>query len=376
MPEQDQAPRPLTLAFVRHVVTPGRYYDCDGLILTVTPSGGKSWTQRLTVQGRRRDIGLGSAHVVTPAEARRRAARNKAIARTGGNPLATGTLRPEQAAGEGRAVTFAGFSANRFRRLRAVPGGAKAAAETYRRVRLHANPRIGRRPIAAITEDEIAEMLLEVAAASRSTARWLRQALGPIFEEAVAEGLRDASPVRTLQVAGLAQLEPARVAKVDLGLRALERLPAFLQEIEADTRRQASFLLIRFCLLTSRSPKECRLAIWPQINLAARTWVFPAMQTPGKREVRIDLHDGHLAILRQARGRAVGEDGYIFPSRQGVDEPFVDESISMSLRRAGYKLVPRDFLRAHKVWVEQEGGMEGDLLAWWERLRQEPLDPG
>lgn len=52
MSDSDQVPKPLTLAFVRHVTVPGRYYDRDGLILTVSSSGAKNWTQRLTIQGR------------------------------------------------------------------------------------------------------------------------------------------------------------------------------------------------------------------------------------------------------------------------------------------------------------------------------------
>lgn len=90
-------------------------------------------------------------------------------------------------------------------------------------------------------------------------------------------------------------------------------------------------------------------------NLEARTWRFPSRQRPGGPEACVDLNKGHLAILRQARGRAVGQDSYVFASRQGVNEPFVDEAISMSLRRAGYELVPRDLLEAHNGWRGKTG---------------------
>ena len=80
-------PKPLTLTFVRHVVTPGKFHDGNGLFLIVSPKGAKSWMQRLTILGRRRDIGIGSAISLTPAAAREIAQKNKAIARVGGNPL-------------------------------------------------------------------------------------------------------------------------------------------------------------------------------------------------------------------------------------------------------------------------------------------------
>ena len=45
---------------VRSVRTPGRYFAGETLYLMVWPSGGKSWVQRLTIDGRRTDLGLGS----------------------------------------------------------------------------------------------------------------------------------------------------------------------------------------------------------------------------------------------------------------------------------------------------------------------------
>lgn len=42
-------------------------------------------------------------------------------------------------------------------------------------------------------------------------------------------------------------------------------------------------------------------------------------------------------------------DGYAFLSQQEVNEPFVDEAISTSLRRADYDLAPRNFVRAHEA---------------------------
>ena len=42
--------------FVRKVTLPGKYYDENGLILLVKETGAKSWVQRLTIRGRRRDM--------------------------------------------------------------------------------------------------------------------------------------------------------------------------------------------------------------------------------------------------------------------------------------------------------------------------------
>lgn len=65
---------------------PSSYVDGNGLMPRVTKRGTRQWIQRLTIHGRRVDLGLGSAELVRLADARRTAADNRAIARTGGDP--------------------------------------------------------------------------------------------------------------------------------------------------------------------------------------------------------------------------------------------------------------------------------------------------
>jgi hypothetical protein len=49
---------------------PGRYADGNGLYIVVDPSGAKRWILHTMVQGRRRDIGLGSLRLVSLGEAK------------------------------------------------------------------------------------------------------------------------------------------------------------------------------------------------------------------------------------------------------------------------------------------------------------------
>jgi Arm domain-containing DNA-binding protein len=99
----------LTAATVRAISGPGFYADGNGLYLKVSPTGSKRWVQRLLISGRRRDIGLGSARLVTLAEARELALENRKVARAGGNPLqskmeARAVLTFEEAAKEVHAL--------------------------------------------------------------------------------------------------------------------------------------------------------------------------------------------------------------------------------------------------------------------------------
>ncbi len=55
----------LSAARVKALTDPGRYSDGGGLHLFIGKSGGKSWVQRITIDGRRRDIGLGGCPAVS-----------------------------------------------------------------------------------------------------------------------------------------------------------------------------------------------------------------------------------------------------------------------------------------------------------------------
>lgn len=59
----------LSAAFVK-TAPAGKYTDGHGLMLWVKPFGTRSWVQRLIIQGKRRDMGLGAYPLVTLAEAR------------------------------------------------------------------------------------------------------------------------------------------------------------------------------------------------------------------------------------------------------------------------------------------------------------------
>ena len=73
---------------VRNVKTQGRHPVGETLYLMVWPSGRKTWVQRLTIKGKRKDRGLGSYPVVSLAQAREMAQGNLALARSGSDPLA------------------------------------------------------------------------------------------------------------------------------------------------------------------------------------------------------------------------------------------------------------------------------------------------
>ncbi len=78
----------MTVKLIRATNKPGFYGDGNALFLRVLPGGSKQWVQRLTVRGRRRNIGLGGVRWVTLAEERESAHENLRVTRRGDLPEA------------------------------------------------------------------------------------------------------------------------------------------------------------------------------------------------------------------------------------------------------------------------------------------------
>src|SRR6266513_1023480 len=66
---------------------PGYYADGAGLYLQVSETGARSWIHRYMLRGRAREMGVGSEHVFSLAEARERAAQARKLLADGIDPI-------------------------------------------------------------------------------------------------------------------------------------------------------------------------------------------------------------------------------------------------------------------------------------------------
>ena len=80
--------RALTDRTVQQTHASGRFADGNGLYLVVDHTLAKRWVLRTVVNGRRRDMGLGSCQLVSLKNARELATKYRSIARNGGDPIA------------------------------------------------------------------------------------------------------------------------------------------------------------------------------------------------------------------------------------------------------------------------------------------------
>jgi hypothetical protein len=176
--------RVLTAVQVRQIKIPGRHADGNGLYLLVEPSGAKRWVLRTMVHGRRRDIGLGSARLVSLAEAREKASLYRKTARAGGDPVA------EHRKANILVPTFEETA----RLVHAHHSGAwrnpKHAAQWLNTLVLYVFPVFGDRRLNQIESGDVLKALSSIWLSKPETARRVRQRIRAVFDWAKAAGHR------------------------------------------------------------------------------------------------------------------------------------------------------------------------------------------
>ena len=183
----------LSAVLVRTVAKPGMYPDGNGLNLKVVPSGARRWVQRVTVGGKRHNIGLGGYPAVSLAEARELAAENQRLIRQGRNPL----VEKRQAVEELRRpsiLTFAEAADQVIEMRRPTWSNAKHASQWTNTLRTYAHPVIGRKPVDEVTTGDVLAILTPIWTAKPETASRVGQRLETVFDWVIFQGWRIDNP--------------------------------------------------------------------------------------------------------------------------------------------------------------------------------------
>ena len=163
----------LTVATVRALSEPGRYSDGGTLFMNVALGGSKSWIQRLTIHGKRRDIGLGGFPLVTLAEAREQAFENRRLARRGGDPLAA-RRRP-------KVPTFREAAERTFEANRGRWRSTKTSANWLQGMAKRVLPVIGDLPVDRIGREDVLRILTPIWTDRPEIARKLRSRIRAVL---------------------------------------------------------------------------------------------------------------------------------------------------------------------------------------------------
>ena len=329
----------LTVAQVKALKEPGKYRADPTLYLNIAAGGSKSWLQRVTIDGRRHDIGLGGFPAVSLAQARRRAADNRTAVADGRNPLAE-KRRP-------KTPTFAQAAEAVHKANRPRWRNERHAAAWLQTLERHAFPTLGDMPIDRIDREDVLSVLTPIWTTKPETARRVRQRIRTTLAWAQAHRFVEHN-------AADGRINPAlpSMAKTTSHLRALpyKEVPAAFKTI-AESGDSPAKLCLQFTILTAARNGESRGARWSEIDLGTRQWRIPAERMKSGAEHRQPLSDAALAVLEKARALNDGSD-LVFPSPIKAGQPLSDMALTKVLRDHGLAMrtTVHGFRSAFKTW--------------------------
>ena len=342
----------LTIAKIRRLDRPGMYGDGGTLFLNISPTGGKSWIQRITIHGRRRDMGLGPWPLVSLQEARDAAYDNRRTVRAGGNPMAD-RVRSRRVP-TFREAAEAVIDANRGRWR-----GGKTEAGWKGQMTRYAYPVMAEVPLDQITQADVLACLKPIWSEKPETARKLRMRIRQVLQWAEAHGHVTRNVAEA--VGGALPAMPAK----NRNRRALPytEMGAALETFAASTASEAVKLCLRFLVLTACRSGEARGATWDEINMAEREWRIPAERTKTAEEHRVPLSDAALAVLQGAKALDDGS-GLVFPSPHRSGKALSDMTLTRVLRVTGLtdRTTVHGCRSSFRVWASEMTSAEHAVM--------------
>ena len=308
---------------LKTVRKPGFYRADTTLYLKIRENGGRSWVQRLTINGKRKDIGLGGYPLVDVIQAKEKALANRRKVYEGGDP----TVDKRRA----KVPTFRD-AANETLKANEGRWRSKDTAKQWQRLlNKYVHEAIGDKRVDQVTREYVLRILEPIWTKKPSMARKVRQHLRVVFERAQGHGYIDHNPAGDM-VDGVLRKQPS----VKAHMRAMSHrdVPAALDAIVACDINLPSKLCLQFIILTACRGIEARGATWAEIDKEARLWTIPANRMKAGKEHDVPLSDAAIDILKQAEKLRDGTQR-VFPSVKGKE--LAEATLLNVLKRAGLK---------------------------------------
>jgi integrase len=321
------------------------------LSLVITDAGVKRRELRLSVGGRRHQLGLGVYPVITLEAARRIAI---ALRQQHGpsRPLPVGRRLPAPAVpAQVGAMTFRAAFDSYFEMKAQQLSNPKHAAQWRSTMDAYVFPKIGERAVADIGAADVIDILKPIWNEKPETARRVLQRMRVVFEAAIVRGdRRSAAP--TTGVKSVLGTRPRSSQQHHAALPFAE-VPAFVRLLQTQTGLPATRLAFEFLILTAARSNEVRGAVWDEIDTKAALWTIPGLRMKARDAHIVPLSDRALEVLKLARA-ANPDHQMIFPgAKQG--RPLSDMTLTKVLRSAGLNgmATAHGFRSSFKDWCAE-----------------------
>jgi hypothetical protein len=175
----------LTSSFIKTAPV-GKHCDGGGLWLIKRDDGGAQWVQRVTIHGRRREMGLGGLSSLGLADARKLSERWRKLAATGRDPIKE--REAEELAARREDITLEILTADAFESRKAALKGDGTAGRWLSPLNIHVLPKLGKVPVTDLDQRDIRDTLAPIWHTKADTARKALNRLSIVLKHAAALG--------------------------------------------------------------------------------------------------------------------------------------------------------------------------------------------
>ncbi|MEZ1440268.1 integrase arm-type DNA-binding domain-containing protein [Pseudomonas putida] len=307
----------LTVKSVERLLRSGEkamHSDGQGLYLKVSAMGSGSWIYRFKLNGRSRDMGLGTVDDITLVQARDSASQARKIVKGGSDPilLRQQLFNPEQEEEAPPTKAFKEVAQDYIEAHRAGWKNAKHAQQWTNTLSTYAFPIIGNKPVDEVDTDHILQILNPIWTQKPETAARVRNRLELVLDAAKARRLRTGENP-ALWRGHLDKLLPRR-RLADRGNHAAlpwQQLPSFMAALKSSA--DLSSIAVELTVLCALRTSEIIGSSWDEIDLKEEIWTIPAARMKAGRQHRVPLSKAALETLRRLK---VGNNSeLLFPGR-------------------------------------------------------------
>jgi integrase len=350
----------LTARKVATVTKLGLYADGGGLYLRVGRGGAKSWCMRYMLQGKAREMGLGGLLKVSLADARRKAAAQRALLVDKIDPLER--RQTENAARKiesARTMTFDDCASAYIKAHEVSWHNAKHRQQWQNTLAVYVSPKFGSVPVGKVDVGMAMKAIEPLWTAKPETAGRVRGRIEAVLDWAKARGFRDGeNPARWR--GHLSNLLPARTKVRAVRHHAALPYPemgAFMADLQ--TREGTAAAALEFLILTAARTGEVIGARRSEIDFRAHVWTVPAERMKGKREHRVPLSSAAIKALERAK---IEGSEFLFPgtkSGQGLSNMAL---LKVLERMDQGDLTVHGFRATFKTWATECANFARDVV--------------
>jgi len=310
-----------------------KLYDGKGLILIISPSGGKWWRFKYSFAGKENTISFGTYPEVSLADARQRREEVRKLLTKGVDPS---TARKQERAekDELRSNRFESIAREWHEKMKSENAWtADHAVTIMNRMEKDMFPWIGSKPITEVTAKDIRTILDRVKGRGVvETARRCRTIASQVFTYAISTDRAIYDVAASLRK----HLPPtSKTRKHMAAITDPKELSPLLRAIDGYQGGFAAKCALQLLPLLFVRPGELRHMEWAEIDFEAEQWNIPAEKMKMKQPHIVPLSRQAIDILKELYPLTC-HSKYVFPSTRTNTRCMSDNTINAAFRRMGF----------------------------------------